>query len=136
MRISDWSSDVCSSDLNAAGAPIGATVRIERRVVNKGNGSSTALDNKIITMMFAYKNNLKMDDRYRIENPLGFQVTGYRVDNDYSTASPRQPLSSSMGVDAAVPVHAAAQQEEAGPPAPEYGDGGPANDRTTRRSQR
>src|SRR3546814_11537823 len=50
---------------NAAGAPIGATVRIERRVVNRSNGSSTALDNKIITMMFAYKNNLKMDDRYR-----------------------------------------------------------------------
>src|SRR3546814_7502775 len=95
---------------NAAGAPIGATVRIERRVVNKGNGSSTALDNKIITMMFAYKNNLKMDDRYRIENPLGFQFTGYLVDNDYSTASPRQPLSYSRGVDAAVPVHAAAQQ--------------------------
>src|SRR3546814_2819944 len=72
--------------------------------------------------MFAYKNNLKMDDRYRIENPLGLQVTGYRVDNDYSTASPRQPLSSSMEVDAAVPVHAAARQEEAAPPVPEYGD--------------
>src|SRR3546814_9779848 len=99
MRISDWSSDVCSSDLN-----------------------------KIITMMFAYKNNLKMDDRYRIENPLGFPVTGYRVDNDYSTASPRQPLSSSMGVDAAVPVHAAAQQEEPAPPVPEYGDDVPADD--------
>src|SRR3546814_4259738 len=50
---------------NAAGAPIGATVRIERRVVNKGNGSWTALDNKIITMMFAYKNNLKIDRKRR-----------------------------------------------------------------------
>src|SRR3546814_4844108 len=70
---------------NAAGAPIGANVRIERRVVNKGNGSSTALDNKIITMMFAYKNNLKMDDRYRNENPLGFQVTGYRAEDRQRT---------------------------------------------------
>ena len=122
---------------NAAGAPIGATVRIERRVVNKGNGSSTALDNKIITMMFAYKNNLKMDDRYRIENPLGFQVTGYRVDNDYSTASPRQPLSSSMETDAAATVQAAAtsaQPADAGPPAPEYGDGIPAGDMQTNSS--
>src|SRR3546814_20629296 len=83
-------------------------------------------------MMFAYKNNLKMDDRYRIENPLGFQVTGYRVDNDYSTASPRQPLSSSMEVDAAVPVHAAARQEEAAPPFPDYVDDGPAADEQQR----
>src|SRR3546814_6833774 len=75
-----------------------------------------------------------MDDRYGIENPLGFQVTGYRVDNDYSTASPRQPLSSSMGVDAAVPVHEAAQQEEAAPPVPEYGDDVPADDAQNSRS--
>src|SRR3546814_8960095 len=101
---------------NAAGAPIGATVRIERRVVNKGNGSSTALDNTIITMMFASKNNLTMDDRYRIENPLGFQGTGYRVDNDYSTASPSPPFRPPIAVDAAVPVNAAARKEEAAPP--------------------
>lgn len=123
---------------NAAGAPVGATVRIERRVVNKGNGSSTALDNKIITMMFAYKNNLKMDDRYRIENPLGFHVTGYRVDNDYSTARPVQPLSSSMETDAATAVRApattAVQPEDAAPPAPEYGDGTPAGDAQTNSS--
>ena len=118
---------------DGTGAPRGATVRIERRVVNKGNGSSTALDNKIITMLFAYKNNLKMDDRYRIENPLGFQVTGYRVDNDYSTASPVQPLSSSTEVDSEVGGAAAEamQPEDAAPPAPEYGDGTPASDAQT-----
>ncbi len=118
---------------DGTGAPRGATVRIERRVVNKGNGSSTALDNKIITMLFAYKNNLKMDDRYRIENPLGFQVTGYRVDNDYSTASPIQPLSSSTEVDSEVGGSAAEamQPEDAAPPAPEYGDGTPASDAQT-----
>lgn len=119
---------------DGTGAPRGATVRIERRVVNKGNGSSNALDNKIITMLFSYKNNLKMDDRYRIENPLGFQVTGYRVDNDYSTASPIQPLSSSTEVDSAVttgPAAEATQSEDAAPPAPEYGDGTPASDAQT-----
>jgi len=39
-------------------------------------------------MTFVYKANLKMDDQYRIENPLGFQVTDYRVDADASTAAP------------------------------------------------
>src|SRR3546814_19254204 len=73
---------------NAAGAPIGATVRIERRVVNKGNGSSTALDNKIITMMFAYKNNLKKDDSYRTYNTHGLQVHGTRDHKVYPPATP------------------------------------------------
>ena len=86
------SSIVLTKDAN--GAPRAATVRIERRVVNKSSGSSKPLDNKIVTMAYSYKNNLKMDDRYRIENPLGFQVTAYRVDNDYSTSSPIQPLAS------------------------------------------
>jgi len=79
---------------DAKGAPNGAAVRIERRVVNKSNGSSVPLDNKLVTMGFSYKNNLKMDERYRIENPLGFQVTAYRVDNDYSTNTPVQPATS------------------------------------------
>ena len=29
-----------------------------------------------------------MDDQNRIENPLGFWVTSYRVDNDYAAAPP------------------------------------------------
>lgn len=118
---------------DGTGAPRGATVRIERRVVNKGNGSSTALDNKIITMLFAYKNNLKMDDRYRIENPLGFQVTGYRVDNDYSTASPIQPLSSSARGDSmgAGSAAGATPTDVAAPPAPEYGEADMGGDTQT-----
>ncbi|MEX1828797.1 virB8 family protein [Luteibacter sp. CQ10] len=73
-------------------APIGATVRFQRSVYNKNTGATTPLDNKIATMAFVYKPNLRMDDRYRVENPLGFQVTGYRVDNDYAdTAPPEVP---------------------------------------------
>ena len=85
-------------------------------------------------MMFTYKNNLKMDDRYRIENPLGFQVTGYRVDNDYSTALPRQPLSSSIEADTSALVHAAATTAappvDAAPASP-YGDGVPLGNAPT-----
>lgn len=68
--------------------PTGATVRFQRSVYNKTTGTSTPLDNKIATMSFVYKPNLRMDDRYRVENPLGFQVTGYRVDNDYADSPP------------------------------------------------
>jgi type IV secretion system protein VirB8 len=46
------------------------------------------MDSEIATLTFVYKANLKMDDQYRIENPLGFQVTDYRVDADASVAPP------------------------------------------------
>ncbi|SFR90048.1 type IV secretion system protein VirB8 [Dyella sp. OK004] len=71
-------------------APKGATVRFQRSLYDKVNGSSRPLDSKIATMEFTYKPNLKMDEKYRIENPLGFQVTSYRVDSDYDTAPPEE----------------------------------------------
>lgn len=68
--------------------PVGATVRFQRSLYNKQTGATRAMDNKIATMAFTYKQNLAMDDRSRIENPLGFWVTSYGVDDDYATASP------------------------------------------------
>lgn len=68
--------------------PKGATVRFQRSVFNKQTGTTVPLDSKIATMEFTYKPNLKMDDQYRVENPLGFQVTTYRVDNDYAEGPP------------------------------------------------
>lgn len=70
--------------------PKGATVRFQRNVFDKINGSSIPLDNKIATISFTYKPNLRMDDQNRIENPLGFQVTGYRVDSDYGSLPPAE----------------------------------------------
>lgn len=66
----------------------GATVRFQRSVYDKRTGATQPLDNKIATLAFAYKPNLKMDEKYRIENPLGFQITSYRVDSDYATTPP------------------------------------------------
>lgn len=66
--------------------PKGATVRFQRSLYDKQTGASHTLDSKIATLEFTYKANLKMDEQYRIENPLGFQVTSYRVDSDYATA--------------------------------------------------
>ena len=68
--------------------PKGATVRLQRSLFDKATGSSRPMDSKIATLEFSYKANLKMDEEDRIENPLGFQVTSYRVDNDYATSPP------------------------------------------------
>ncbi len=74
-------------------APRGATVRLQRSLFDKATGSSRPLDSKIATLEFSYKANLKMDEEDRIENPLGFQVTSYRVDNDYATSPPLESTS-------------------------------------------
>lgn len=68
--------------------PRGATVRFQRSLYDKATGATHPMDNKIATLEFTYKPNLEMDDQSRIENPLGFWVTGYRVDNDYASAPP------------------------------------------------
>lgn len=68
--------------------PTGATVRFQRSLYNKSDGSTRPLDNKIATIAFTYKPGLKMADQYRIDNPLGFQVTDYRVNNDYDATPP------------------------------------------------
>lgn len=68
--------------------PKGATVRFQRSLYDKSSGVARHLDSKIATMEFAYNANLEMDEEDRIENPLGFQVTSYRVDSDYSASPP------------------------------------------------
>jgi type IV secretion system protein VirB8 len=70
--------------------PKGATVRFQRSLYDKQTGVARPMDSKIATMEFAYKANLEMDDQNRIENPLGFWVTSYRVDNDYASAAPEE----------------------------------------------
>jgi type IV secretion system protein VirB8 len=66
----------------------GATVRFQRSVYDKTTGTERPLDSRIATLEYTYKSNLRMDEKQRIENPLGFQVTSYRVDNDYAASPP------------------------------------------------
>jgi type IV secretion system protein VirB8 len=73
--------------------PKGATVRFQRSLYNKQSGATQPMDSEIATLTFVYKANLKMDEQYRIENPLGFQVTDYRVDSDASMAAPAEVIS-------------------------------------------
>lgn len=76
---------------DGSGRPTGATVRFQRTLHDKASGRTAPLDSKIATLGFTYKANLAMDEKYRVENPLGFQVTTYRVDNDYAEAPPVEP---------------------------------------------
>lgn len=77
--------------------PKGATVRFQRELYDKQSGATRPLDNKIATLSFTYKTNLDMDDQSRIENPLGFWVTDYRVDDDYSSAPPAETQGADSG---------------------------------------
>lgn len=88
-----------------SGVPEGATVRFERHLLNKNTGTDQHLDNKIATLAFTYNSNLNMEEKHRIENPLGFRVTAYRVDADGSTAPPppQSPVSD-MPQGASLPV--------------------------------
>jgi len=92
--------------------PRGATVRFQRVLFNKSNGGSRTLDNKIATIEFTYKQNLEMDDQNRIENPLGFWVTSYRVDDDYATAPPAE-IAEPTAVSQSVPAGLAASAKPA-----------------------
>lgn len=102
------------------GTPKGATVRFQRTIYDKNNGSSRPLDNKIATIEFTYKPNLRMDDRNRIENPLGFQVTAYRVDNDYGSSPTPEWATAPAAQTAPTSVHdATAVRDAAGVPSSE-----------------
>ncbi|WP_432591915.1 virB8 family protein [Stenotrophomonas maltophilia] len=70
------------------GIASGANVRFQRFVFDKSSGTERFLDGKVATMEYQYKSNLEMSDQMRLLNPLGFQVTAYRVDNDHSRTPP------------------------------------------------
>lgn len=83
--------------------PTGATVRFQRSLYNKSDGSSRPLGNKLATIAFKYVPGLQMEDRYRIDNPLGFMVTDYRVNNDYDSTPPAAtPAAATNGIGAPV----------------------------------
>ncbi|WP_305804846.1 VirB8/TrbF family protein [Stenotrophomonas sp. YIM B06876] len=66
----------------------GASVRIQRSLLDKRTGVPQFLDNQLVTMRFEYRNDLALSEQDRVLNPLAFQVTEYRVDNDYARGVP------------------------------------------------
>jgi type IV secretion system protein VirB8 len=105
---------ILSIVLNGSGpnqTPKGATVRFQRMLFNNASGATQPLDNKIATMAFTYKPDLQMNDQYRVENPLGFQVTDYRVDDDYDTRPPPATPTNTQPTALPVPMTDAAVSE-------------------------
>lgn len=72
----------------ANGSFKGASVRIQRSLLDKRTAVSQFLDNQLVTMRFEYRTNLALSEQDRVLNPLAFQVTEYRVDNDYARGVP------------------------------------------------
>lgn len=65
----------------------GATIRFDKLIINKQTDKVETAAGYIATMSFEYKSNLKMEESYRIANPLGFRVIEYRVDPDSFSGS-------------------------------------------------
>jgi len=70
----------------------GATVRFQRFQYDKKSGMTQPLDNKLATIDYEYNNNLKFEDQDRVINPLGFQVTSYRLDADAASLPPAEAI--------------------------------------------
>jgi len=82
-----------------------ATVRFQRVEYDKKTGDTKPLDSKIARLEYTYKPNLAMDEKQRYNNPLGFQVTEYTVDNDYAASPPvENPVSAQPQVPAGYPA--------------------------------
>jgi type IV secretion system protein VirB8 len=71
-----------------AAARKSATVRFQRVIYDKKTGDTKPLDSKIARLEYTYNPNLEMDEKQRYNNPLGFQVTEYTLDNDYAASPP------------------------------------------------
>jgi type IV secretion system protein VirB8 len=65
-----------------------AVVRFQRIAFQKMDGTSLYHDSKIATIEYTFDRNLLSDPEQRANNPLGFVVTSYRVDNDGSAPPP------------------------------------------------
>lgn len=86
----------------------GANVRFQRVKVNKTSGGTEILDTKSATLLYTYNEALPLTEEQRFDNPLGFQVTDYRV-VDELISLPVQP-SSAMSVAGTPAVQATATQ--------------------------
>lgn len=105
LRVKLLSIQLAADAMDTGSGPKVATVRFQRSLYNKESGDNTPLDSKIATIEFTYKSNLKMDEINRVLNPLGFQVTGYRVDNDYAAAPALPPNATPTQTPAPAPAY-------------------------------
>ena len=129
VRIEIITITLLDSTGNAQGPGTGggdATVRFQRVLVDKLSGGTSLLDTRIANIRYNYNKDLALTEDQRIENPLGFQVTSYRVDTEMTT-SPVLPSGAMVGPAAGQPAAApAAAVQQPGQPAPVPGQEGAA----------
>lgn len=93
-----------------------ATVRFQRVLVDKNNGAPSILDTRVATVVYTYNEALSLTDEQRFSNPLGFQVTDYRVVSEMGSL-PVQPPDAAQASAAAPGVTPALGAEQAEIPA-------------------
>jgi type IV secretion system protein VirB8 len=75
--------DIISVVLGQAAELKTATVRIKILTYDKSNMKKPPTEkNKVVTLAYEYAPNTKMSEFQRLNNPLGFRVATYRVDNE------------------------------------------------------
>jgi type IV secretion system protein VirB8 len=75
--------EILSIVLGEAASVKTATVRIKILNYDKTNMKKPPKEtNKVITLAYEFVTNAKMSEFYRLNNPLGFRVVTYRVDNE------------------------------------------------------
>ena len=77
------------TEKDSRGFPVGAAARFERFVIDKGSEAPMSAESFTVTLAFEYKSNLQMQEDMRVQNPLGFRVTAYRVDPDNAASISR-----------------------------------------------
>lgn len=76
-----------------------ATVRFQRLLVDKSSGASSPLDTRVANIRYNYNKGLKLDEKLRFENPLGFQVISYRVDTELVSIPVHPPGATAVSAD-------------------------------------
>jgi type IV secretion system protein VirB8 len=88
-----------------------AIVRFQRIVYEKNGGKTKLYDSKIATLEFTFDRSLLSDPNQRANNPLGFLVTAYRMDNDSSAPPPPPDDAAPAGQQKTLPASTAGQTE-------------------------
>ena len=70
---------------NSEGQHTLATVRFDKFIINRLDDRVDKSQSFVATLVFEYRSNINLEEVYRVENPLGFTVTSYRVDPEYSS---------------------------------------------------
>lgn len=60
--------------------PSTATVRVRTKTSRADGGGIPSYETWVVTLAYTYLSTSSMKEEYRLMNPLGFQVTSYRID--------------------------------------------------------